>query len=75
MLDLYLRPQKRSSLMQRYGDQFGYIVERKLTEMALVAAKQEAERFRRARAGAPKRCRPGGEAERARLNRSFRGVY
>jgi signal transduction histidine kinase len=44
MLDLYLRPQKRPSLMQRYGDQFGYIVERKLTEMALVAAKQEAER-------------------------------
>ncbi len=44
MLDLYLKPQKRPSLMQRYGDQFGYIVERKLTEMALVAAKQEAER-------------------------------
>ncbi len=44
MLDLYLKPQKRPSLMQRYGDQFGYIVERKLTEMALVAARQEAER-------------------------------
>ncbi len=40
MLDLYLKPQKRLSLMQRYGDQFGYIVERKLTEMALVAARQ-----------------------------------
>ena len=44
MLDLYLKPQKRPSLMQRYGDQFGNIVERKLTEMALVAARQEAER-------------------------------
>jgi len=44
MLDLYLKSQKRSTLMQRYGDQFGNIVERKLTEMALIAAKQEAER-------------------------------
>ena len=44
MLDLHLKTQKRPSLMQRYGDQFGYIVERKLTEMALVAARQEAER-------------------------------
>ena len=44
MLDLYLKSQKRSTLMQRYGDQFGSIVERKLTEMALIAAKQEAER-------------------------------
>ena len=44
MLDLYLKSQKRPSLMQRYGDQFGYIAERKLTEMALIAARQEAER-------------------------------
>ncbi len=44
MLDVYLKSQKRSTLMQRYGDQFGNIVERRLTEMALVAAKQEAER-------------------------------
>jgi signal transduction histidine kinase len=44
MLDLYLRPQKRHSLLQRYGDQLGHIVQRKLTEMALLAAKQEAER-------------------------------
>ena len=44
MLDLYLKPQKRPTLLQRYGDQFGYIVERRLTEMALVAARQEAER-------------------------------
>ncbi len=44
MLDLYLRPQNRSSLLHRYGDQLGHSVERKLTEMALVAARQEAER-------------------------------
>ncbi len=44
MLDMYLRPQKRQSLLQRYGDQLGHIVEHKLTEMALRAAKQEAER-------------------------------
>ncbi len=44
MLDLYLRPQKRTTLLQRYGEQLGHVVERKLTEMALLAAKQEAER-------------------------------
>ncbi len=44
MFDLYLRPQYRSSLLHRYSDQLGHIVERKLTEMALVAAKQKAER-------------------------------
>ncbi len=44
MLDLYLKPQKRPSLMQRYGEQFGYTVERKLTEMALITAKQDAAR-------------------------------
>ncbi len=42
MLDLYLKPQKRPSLMQRYFDQFGNIDEIKLTEMALVEAKKEA---------------------------------
>jgi signal transduction histidine kinase len=44
MLDLYLRPQKRTTLLQRYGEQLGHVVERKLTEMALLAAKQQAER-------------------------------
>ena len=44
MLDLYLRPQNRTTLLQRYGEQLGHVVERKLTEMALLAAKQEAER-------------------------------
>ena len=44
MLDLYLRPGKRSAMLQRYGEQMGHVVERKLTEMALLAAKQEAER-------------------------------
>ena len=44
MLDLYLRPSKRSAMLQRYGAQMGHVVERKLTEMALLAAKQEAER-------------------------------
>ena len=44
MLDLYLRPQKRTTMLQRYGEQLGHVVERKLTEMALLAAKQEAER-------------------------------
>ncbi len=44
MLDLYLKPNKRSSMLQRYGAQMGHVVERSLTEMALLAAKQEAER-------------------------------
>ena len=44
MLDLYLKHSKRSSMLQRYGAQMGHVVERNLTEMALLAAKQEAER-------------------------------
>jgi signal transduction histidine kinase len=44
MLDLYLKPSKRPSMLQRYGVQMGNVVERNLTEMALLAAKQEAER-------------------------------
>ena len=44
MLDLYTRRQTSPTLMQRYGDQLGNIVERRLTEIALVAAKQQAER-------------------------------
>ncbi len=44
MLDLYLKHSKRPSMLQRYGAQMGHVVERNLTEMALLAAKQEAER-------------------------------
>jgi signal transduction histidine kinase len=44
MLDLHLGPSKRSTMLQRYGAQMGHVLERKLTEMALLAAKQEAER-------------------------------
>ena len=44
MLDLYLKPNKRPSMLQRYGVQMGNVVERNLTEVALLAAKQEAER-------------------------------
>jgi signal transduction histidine kinase len=44
MLDLYLKSKKRPSLLQRYGEQMGHVVERNLTEMALLAAKQESER-------------------------------
>ena len=44
MLDLYLRPPKRTTMLQRYGEQLGHVVERRLTEMALLAAKQQAER-------------------------------
>ncbi len=44
MLDLYLRPPKRTTLLQRYGEQLGHVVERRFTEIALLAAKQEAER-------------------------------
>ncbi len=44
MLDLYLKPSKPPSMLQRYGAQMGHVVERNLTEMALLAAKQEAER-------------------------------
>jgi len=44
MLDLYLKHSKRRSMLQRYGAQMGHVVERNLTEMALLAAKQEAER-------------------------------
>ena len=44
MLDLYHKPNKRPSMLQRYGAQMGHVVERNLTEMALLAAKQKAER-------------------------------
>ncbi len=44
MLDLYHKPSKRPSMLQRYGVQMGHVVERNLTEMALLAAKQKAER-------------------------------
>jgi signal transduction histidine kinase len=44
MLDLYLKPSTRPSMLQRYGVQMGHVVERHLTEMALLAAKQQAER-------------------------------
>ena len=44
MLDLYLRPGKRPTMLQRYGGQMGHVVERNLTEMALLAAKQQADR-------------------------------
>ncbi len=44
MLDLYQKPSKRTSMLQRYGVQMGHVVEHNLTEMALLAAKQEAER-------------------------------
>ena len=44
MLDLYLKHSKRSSMLQRYGVQLGHVVERNLTEMALLAAKQQADR-------------------------------
>jgi len=44
MLELYLRQGKRPSMLQRYGAQMGHVVERNLTELALLAAKQEAER-------------------------------
>ena len=44
MYDVHTRRARRSSLLDRYGDQLGHIVNRRLTEQALVAAKQEAER-------------------------------
>ena len=44
MLDLYARRPRRDSLLQRYGDQLGHLVQRNLTELALIAAKQDAER-------------------------------
>jgi signal transduction histidine kinase len=44
MLELYHIHSKRPSMLQRYGAQMGHVVERSLTEMALLAAKQEAER-------------------------------
>ena len=37
------RLQQRPNLMRRYGDQLGHIVERNRAEMALLAAKQDAE--------------------------------
>lgn len=44
MLDLYLNNSKKQSMLQRYGVQIGNVVERNLSEMALLAAKQEADR-------------------------------
>jgi len=44
MLENYIRHSKRPSMLQRYGAQMGHVVERNLTEMALLAARQEADR-------------------------------
>ncbi len=44
MLELFLKHSKRPSMLQRYGAQMGHVVERNLTEMALLAARQEADR-------------------------------
>ncbi len=44
MLDLYTKHSKRPSMLQRYGAQMGHVVEHNLTEMALLAAKQQADR-------------------------------
>jgi signal transduction histidine kinase len=44
MFDIHLRRRRQTSLLHRYGDQLGQIVQRKRTELALTAAKHEAER-------------------------------
>ncbi len=44
MLGSHTKRQGRDMLMHRYCDQLGHLVERTLTEQALVAAKQQAER-------------------------------
>ena len=44
MLDFRGKRERRSSLLDRYGQQFGYVMERHRVEAALLVAKQEAER-------------------------------
>jgi signal transduction histidine kinase len=44
MLELYVKHSRRPSMLERYGAQMGHVVERNLTEMALLAARQEADR-------------------------------
>ena len=44
MLELRARRDRRSSLLDRYGQQFGYVMERHRVEAALMVAKQDAER-------------------------------
>jgi len=43
MWDIHAKRQRKTSLMQRYGEQLGHLATRELTEQALIAAKQEAE--------------------------------
>ena len=44
MLELRAKRERRSTLLDRYGQQFGYVMERHRVEAALMVAKQEAER-------------------------------
>jgi signal transduction histidine kinase len=44
MLELRGRRDRRSTLLDRYGQQFGYVMERHRVEAALMVAKQDAER-------------------------------
>ena len=44
MLEHYIKHSRPPSKLQRYGAQMGHVVERNLTEMALLAARQEADR-------------------------------
>lgn len=44
MLDFRGRRDRRSTLLDRYGQQFGYVMERHRVEAALMVAKQDAER-------------------------------
>jgi len=44
MLELRAKRDRRSTLLDRYGQQFGYVMERHRVEAALMVAKQEAER-------------------------------
>ena len=44
MLELAGRRERRSTLLDRYGQQLGYIVERQRVEAALLVAKQDAEK-------------------------------
>ena len=44
MLALRGKRDRRNSLLDRYGQQFGYVMERHRVEAALMVAKQDAER-------------------------------
>jgi two-component system cell cycle sensor histidine kinase PleC len=44
MLEHFIKHSRPRSKLQRYGAQMGHVVERNLTEMALLAAKQESDR-------------------------------